>query len=332
MSTITLTEHFRISDVLTDVTSVVLSDPTGTYGVKRNDTDEVVVADAVEMTNSATGTYTYTFTEPAEGLTYTYWVEWVYGGETFRDEHEVTGTIGSDYHSTAASMRKEDIVGWLAQEFKPLTLATPAVTLRQIVDNAVRYWNTHSGYKIREMVVKPGSGLSVQLSAEIKTVVQVYPATVASNVLNQHPLWTMLGVQLLDNVTSDLIMLSEAFRNYQIYIGTDFRWTFEKSEDPLVGGYLYVKNPSSASTYLCVEGTKRIVPGETIKQEYILDWVLDYSKALLKEIEGNTLRKSGIIDIKNDGNDLVREGIEKQKELKEQLSKDGRWVAIVKRA
>jgi hypothetical protein len=163
-------------------------------------------------------------------------------------------------------------------------------------------------------------------------VVQVWPSSDTTWILKDHPLWSMLGVQILDNVTGDLIMMAEAFRNYRIYVGTDFRWTFEKTEAPLEGGYLYMRNVPSGVSHVAVVGTKRIIPGESIKQEYILDWVLDYSKALLKEIEGNTLRKSGIIDIKNDGGDLVREGIEKQKELKEQLSRDGRWVAIVKRA
>lgn len=91
MSTVTLHETFTIDDVLTNVTSVKLSDPTATFGVKRNDTGAIVVADNTAMTNTATGTYEHTFTEPAAGLTYTYWVEWVYGGETFRDEKTVVG-------------------------------------------------------------------------------------------------------------------------------------------------------------------------------------------------------------------------------------------------
>lgn len=92
---LTIQEKFTIDGVLTDVTSVVLSDPTATYGVKRNDTSAVVVADGTAMTKVSTGVYRHTFAEPAVGLTYTYWVEWVYGGETYRDEHTVTGTAAS---------------------------------------------------------------------------------------------------------------------------------------------------------------------------------------------------------------------------------------------
>lgn len=92
---LTIQEKFTIDGVLTDVTSVVLSDPTATYGVKRNDTSAVVVADGTAMTKVSTGVYRHTFAEPEIGLTYTYWVEWLYGGETYRDEHTVAGTSAS---------------------------------------------------------------------------------------------------------------------------------------------------------------------------------------------------------------------------------------------
>lgn len=332
MSVLTLNESFKIAGEYIEVTSVKLSDPTGAYGVIRNDTEAVVVADGVAMTEESTGQYTYSFTQPADSLTYTYWVEWVYGGETFHDQHTVSGSAGADYHSTAQWMRKEDIVLWLAEEFKPLTLATPAGTLRQIVDNAVRYWNTHSGYKITTMFAVPSSGTAVTLNTQFKTVVQVYPSSTTTWIWNDHPLWTMLGITVLDNVTGDLILMSEAFRNYRIYVGTDFRWVHQKSDDPLAGSKLYAINVPSGVTHLAVVGTKRIIPGETIKVEYILDWVLAYSKALLKQVEGNTLRKSAIIDVKNDGQEYMTEGKEEQKDLKEALARDGRWVAIVKRA
>jgi len=77
---------FTVDGSLTDVTSVVLSEPGGTYGVKRNDTDAVVVADGTAMVNQSTGIYEYTFTEPAAGLEYTYYTEFVYNGNLYRKE------------------------------------------------------------------------------------------------------------------------------------------------------------------------------------------------------------------------------------------------------
>lgn len=225
-------------------------------------------------------------------------------------------------------------VNWLKNEFKPLTLATASVpgVLEQQVENAIRYWNTHSGYKVSQVYdYRGGIGSRVQLSTEFKSVVTVYPTRTTTWIWNDHPLWTLLGITVLDNVTSDLILMSEAFRNYRIYVGTDFRWVFDKSDDPSEGGFLYAINVPAATKSLLVVGTKRIIAEEDIKVEYILDWILYYAKALVKQVEGNVLRKASIVDVKNDGQDLVDEGQEEMKDLQERLARDSRWVAFVKR-
>jgi hypothetical protein len=211
-------------------------------------------------------------------------------------------------------------------------LATPDATVEQIVDNAIRYWNTRSAYEIYQMVVPPASGGRVQVSAEIKQVVEVFPNRVAEWVYSSHPLWTMTGIQVLDNITGDMILMSEAFKNYQIYIGTDLHWHFVKSESPIQGGYLYAENIPSHATALCVRGTKRITPNESITSEYILDWILKYSKALLKETEGNALRKGVVIGLSTDGQQMLDEGRQDKKELEEQLEITGRWLAFVRRS
>lgn len=82
---ITLRFSLEVDGVLTDVTSAVLSDPTGTYGVKRDDNDATVVADGTAMTKVATGTYEYSFDEPVDGLEYTYYVEYEYESTAYWD-------------------------------------------------------------------------------------------------------------------------------------------------------------------------------------------------------------------------------------------------------
>jgi hypothetical protein len=76
---------FKVDGVPTNVTSALLSDPTGTYGVKRNDTNAVVVADGTAMTLVSTGTYQYEFTD-AVNVAYTAYVEFVYDGATYHFE------------------------------------------------------------------------------------------------------------------------------------------------------------------------------------------------------------------------------------------------------
>jgi hypothetical protein len=66
-----------------DATTVKLSSSDTAYGVKRNDTDAVVVADDTDMNNVGTGCYEYNFQEPAFNLTYTYSVEAIYNSVTY---------------------------------------------------------------------------------------------------------------------------------------------------------------------------------------------------------------------------------------------------------
>jgi hypothetical protein len=225
-------------------------------------------------------------------------------------------------------------VAWIKTEFQPLTLATPDATIEQCVDTAVRYWNTHSAYKIITMVDTTGQTSRVQLNSQFKGVMEVLPCQKTTSPISSMVFSTsalLLGVTVIDNVTSDLILLSEGFRNYRSFIGADFTWEFTKSEDPAVGGYLYYSNLPALGSQLAVVGTKRITADEDIKQDYILDWLLRYVKALVQMIEGNTLRKSSIIDIKNDGQALVDEGKDTQKALQEELVVNGRWCAFARR-
>jgi len=97
-----ISKSWRVDDVLTNVTTAKLSDPTGTFGVKRNDTDAVVVADGTNMTNSATGVYEYSFDDVAE-VAYTAYVEIVYLGATYHLEVDIPARSASSESVTSYS-------------------------------------------------------------------------------------------------------------------------------------------------------------------------------------------------------------------------------------
>jgi hypothetical protein len=220
---------------------------------------------------------------------------------------------------------------WIANEFLPRELATPNAVIQQQVENAITYYNTHSAYKITGIYDYIPGQKRAQLNSAFKTVVEVLPTSSTTWIWNDHPLWTLTGVTILDNVTTDLIMMSEAFRNYRIYVGTNFRWTFEKSDVPTVGGYLYAINVPANVEGVYVIGTKRITVDEDVVVEVILNWINYYTKALVKQIEGNTLRAAGIVDLKTDGQELVNEGKEEMKALQDSLMKESFWVTALKR-
>lgn len=230
-------------------------------------------------------------------------------------------------------MKITEIYEWIEREFKPLKLVTPRETIAQFVRNAIRYWNTHSAYRYMEMYDIPGdvSEHIVTVSNRFKQVTRVYPARTTTWIFQDHPLWTLLGLTIIDNVTSDLILLAEAYRNYRIYTGSDFDWTFIPSEDPNSGGRLFLKSIPIGSEKVCVIGTYRVFETDDIKSQYILDWILNYTKALVKINEGNVLRKSQIINVANDGQQLLDEGKQEVKELQDRLAQDARWLTLARR-
>lgn len=83
-----------VGGVLTDADSVVLRDPTGAFGIKRTDTGAIVTAAGTAFTHISTGVYEFTFTEPAAGLQYEYWIERVYNGETKRTRQFLDTSTG----------------------------------------------------------------------------------------------------------------------------------------------------------------------------------------------------------------------------------------------
>lgn len=93
MST-TISFNLKVNGVLTDATSVVLSDPTSTFGVRRTDNSGVVVAAGTVMNHDGTGQYSYTFADPSPGLTYESQIKYVYGGNTFYEQKFNVGATG----------------------------------------------------------------------------------------------------------------------------------------------------------------------------------------------------------------------------------------------
>jgi len=112
----TISISHEIAGVLTDATSVELATADAAYGVKRNDTDAVVVASGVAMDHLDTGLYSHTFDDDDLDLTYTYSLKIVYGGVTSYTTGTIVGasTPSAALHLTAGTMvdRIEAAYGW----------------------------------------------------------------------------------------------------------------------------------------------------------------------------------------------------------------------------
>lgn len=107
MSTTTIKWSFKLGGVLTDADSVVLQDPDNTYGVKRTDTGEAVVAAGTAMTRDSVGVYSYEITDPARFLTYNYWILVTHGSDTYHVEGQIKAdTEGISCGPTLADIRR----------------------------------------------------------------------------------------------------------------------------------------------------------------------------------------------------------------------------------
>jgi hypothetical protein len=114
MATRIISRTWKVEGVLTNATSAKLSDPTGTYGVKRNDTDAVVVVDDTDMTGDSTGIYSYSFTDVAN-VSYTAYVEIIYDGATYYFEIDLAARSASSTLELTYSVLREriaDDLGW----------------------------------------------------------------------------------------------------------------------------------------------------------------------------------------------------------------------------
>lgn len=88
MTTTIIEWDITVAGVAADAEFVVLSDPTGSYGVMRKDNSAVVVAAGVSMTNPTTGHYSYEFTDPAPGLEYRYYIKATIDGDVYYYERD----------------------------------------------------------------------------------------------------------------------------------------------------------------------------------------------------------------------------------------------------
>lgn len=110
MSTLSFT--FKINGALVDATSVTLNDAASSYGVRRVDNLDIVVAAGTVVPRTSLGKYAYTFTDPEPNLTYEYNLEVVYAGTTYRFNRttsvgEISNLISiptADHYSSSAEV------------------------------------------------------------------------------------------------------------------------------------------------------------------------------------------------------------------------------------
>lgn len=170
MSTIRAT--FTVGGVATDVTTAKLSSQDATYGVKRKDTGAVIVADGTAMTKVATGVYEYTFTDPANDLTYQWSAEFVYGGETYWVTGEKPGPT-----STATRL----ITVAQAKTYLGVAASTDDTTIGLMIDSATAAMEKEAGRHIlaytRTEILSGNGTYSLWLSEPPESITTIHESS-----------------------------------------------------------------------------------------------------------------------------------------------------------
>ncbi len=120
MSTLTIRKTWTVNGTPTDPTSIILRDPTGAYGIKRDDTGAVIVAAGTAMSQTATGVFEYTVSGVDASTTYTASIEIVYAGETYH--FEITAIAGVDVANVTFPDGLKTILDQLTSLYVQITL------------------------------------------------------------------------------------------------------------------------------------------------------------------------------------------------------------------
>ena len=107
-------------------------------------------------------------------------------------------------------MNVNQILIWLKTDYLPLRFSQPDEALIQGINDVIRFWNTHSGVRYLEMYPAGGNPiLSFQIDPRFKNVTQVYPSAISLEIALAEPTWTLLGIQVMNYLSADLIAINE---------------------------------------------------------------------------------------------------------------------------
>jgi hypothetical protein len=181
---------FKVDGVPTNVTSAKLSDPTGTFGVKRNDTDAVVVADNTSMTLVSTGTYQYEFAD-LPNVAYTAYVEFVYGGSTYHFEVDFAASASVSGGGPVSYLTLRERVGHylFGAEVGTVFAADQLTRINYCIrDGLSRVYAAHEWSFFRPLVdvttTEPYATGTITIAAGVVTLVGgTFPSWAASGVL-----------------------------------------------------------------------------------------------------------------------------------------------------
>lgn len=243
MATRLISQAWRVEGVLTNVTTAKLSDPTGTFGVKRNDTSAVVVADGTNMTNSSTGVYQYSFDDVA-GVAYTAYVEIVYLGSTYYLEVDIPARASGEVTSYFTLLER---VGKYLYGIRSGFSADQTLDIKDCINDGLRRVYSAYDWSFLHPVA------DVTTTAPYATGTITIAAGVVTLTGGTWPSWAAAGVLKADNryysVASRDSNTQITLDTTSITIATASSYQLARPEIPLDAAFDAVANDSDLAFY-----------------------------------------------------------------------------------
>lgn len=245
MATRLISKSWRVDNVLTNVTSAKLSDPTGTFGVKRNDNDAVVVADGTNMTATATGVYEYSFDDEI-GVDYTAYVEIVYLSSTYHFEVDIPARTSSSSMAISFSTLLERVGKYLYGIRSGFSEDQTADIKDCIKDGIERVYGAHSWSFLRPLA-------DVTTTAPYATGTITIASGVVTLVGGTFPSWADSGIIKVDNryysVASRDSSTQITLDDNSVTISSDSSYQLARPEIPLDAAFDSISNDSDLTYY-----------------------------------------------------------------------------------
>lgn len=332
----------KVGNAMTDPASVTFgSNPSlgPVYGVRRNDTGEQLVAAGVPLTKVTTGVYRYDLIEPVPNLQYTYAITFVYDGTQYYDDPQISDVPqGVSVESIRSEVQTRLGISGIDVElvdadYDNLLKQTLRILNRQhppLGKSTLNFTGGQTKYAIAHPGLYGVTDVDVLGTADCN--LSCDPFTAEQQLRDAR---TGVGIYRGDTY-GDLLQRQTYDVDRTMLTGSDAAW-----QGQWINGQYYLFIRAAARSLVSYEYVWHYTPDNNADTgvgrivETDLDWVINYTVALAKQVLARVLRKHGGINMPDgsvepmDGDALAQEGREDEQTLLAELKERRRPLTPV---
>ena len=168
-----------VNGSLMDATSVIFSDQAGLLGVQRTDSGATIVSAGTALTRIGLGTYEYDLTDPAPGLLYNYFIQWVFQGSKFWVEQTIPGSLATPLYYCTVDQVKNYPPVHITDTVDDTAIIDAINSVKNNIDNICR-WSFNNETRVAEE--RSGNDVKVDNNGDLNIRVDKCPVTNVASV------------------------------------------------------------------------------------------------------------------------------------------------------